>query len=102
MLTDPHWVPELVSPNTALVALELNGQGIPNFTLTANIAKGLAETIKKRSDTYEEEELHLKDCIRGLEERILHYEENFNMPPEGYIKNQYYSDLAIPISNRIF
>ena len=102
MLIDPNWVPEPVSPGTALVALELNGQDFPNFTLTANITKGLAKTVKKRDDTYEEEELHLKDRIRGLEECVLHYKENFNIPPEGYIKNQYYLDLTIPIGNRLF
>ena len=102
MLTNPHWVLEPISPNTALVALKLNNQGIPSLTLTANIAKGLAETIKKRNNAYEEEELRLKDCIQGLEDQVLHYEENFNMPLEGYIENQYYSDLIIPIGNGIF
>ena len=102
MLTNLHWVPEPISPNTALVVLKLNNQGIPSFTLTTNIARGLTETIKTWNDTYEKEELHLKNHIRGLEDCILHYEENFNMPPEGYIKNQYYPDLAIPIRNGIF
>ena len=91
-----------MSPNTALVALELNEQGVPNFTLTCNITKGLAETIKRRQDEYKGEELCLKDHIRGLEDCVLHYEETFATPPEGYIENLYYPDLVIPIGNGIF
>ena len=102
MFNDPQWVPQPMSPNTALVALELNDQGIPNFTLTSNIAKGLAETIKRRQDEYEGEELRLKDRIRGLEDCVLHYEENFATPPDGYVENLYYPNLVIPIGNRIF
>ena len=102
MFNDPEWVPQPMSPNTALVALELNEQGIPNFTLTSNIAKGLTETIKRRHNKYEGEELRLKDRIRGLEDCVLHYEENFAMPPEGYIENLYYPDLVIPIGSGIF
>ena len=98
MFNDLQWALQPLSPNTALVVLELNEQGIPNFTLTCNIAKGLAETIKTR----EGEELRLKDRIRGLEDRVLHYEENFSTPPDGYVENLYYPNLVIPIGNGIF
>ena len=89
-------------PGTALVTLELNERDVPNFTLTCNIAKGLAETIKRRQDEYEGEELRLKDCIRGLEDHVLHYKENFATPLDGYVENLYYPDLVIPIGNEIF
>ena len=102
MFNDPQWIPQPMSPNTALVALELNEQGIPNFTLTCNITKGLAETIKRRQEEYEGEELHLKDRIRGLEDRVLHYKETFATPPDGYVENLYYPNLVIPVGNGIF
>ena len=94
-MLDVDWEPRPLSPRTALIAMELDP--IPNYTLCANVAKGLAETIKKRDQVDKEQKEH----IVVLCERIADLENNFDMPPDGFVENLYY-DLSIPNGNDSF
>jgi len=101
MFHNPEWIPQPLSPCTALVALNLIEH--PNYTLTTNIARGLAATVKKRLEEHQLEEDHLNSRILGLEDQVEHYEKTFNMPPEGYIENNgYFPSLVIPGPRGLF
>jgi len=102
MHNNTNFVPPPLSPCTALTALEGSIDKI-SFTLVSNIAKGLAATINKRNKEHYTKQLHIQDCVHGMEEKIQHYEDTFTIPPEGYIENNdHYPSLTIPIGNGLF
>ena len=101
MRSNPAFQPPPLSPRTALQIVE--GPHDVGLTLVANIAKGLAATLERHDQAYSEEKDRLQDCIRGLEDKVEHYEATFVHPPEGYIENNdHYPSLTIPVGHGLF
>jgi hypothetical protein len=47
----------------------------------------LLQTITNREASTSVATKHYKDCLHHLEQKVLHYEQTFNEPPEGYEVN---------------
>jgi len=102
MHTNPAYQPPPLSPWMILQALTNHPDEI-GFIFVANIAKGLAATIEQHDQTHHLEKQQLQDHIRGMEDKIEHYENTFTHPPEGYVENnEHYPSLTIPIGNGLF
>ena len=81
----PVPIPAPVSPHTVDSILR-NGQDIDAATLRG-IAGGLVHTIKERELGYHGRQLQYQSRIDELEEKIKHYQDTFEVPPEGYVEN---------------
>lgn len=101
MRTNSTFQPPPLSPHTALQIIE--GPYDISFILVTNIAKGLAATVDQHDQMHSAEKQCLKECLRGMGDKIEHYKAMFNYPPDGYIENNnQYPSLTIPIGNRLF
>jgi hypothetical protein len=67
------------------------------------IATGLLQTIADREASTSVATKHYEDRVHHLEQRILHYEQTFNEPPEGYkLKNRKVSNFQILVSGGLY
>jgi len=74
-----------MSPRTTQTVLATNND--INAELLRSIANGLLTTIANRETDAAMQFHHFTERIKGLEDRILEYEETFERAPEGYILN---------------
>src|SRR6267142_809861 len=77
--------PPAMSPRTIQSTLAANPD--IDAVLLRTIANGLLTTIANRETDATMQHHRFTEQIRGLEERILQYEETFKRAPEGYILN---------------
>src|SRR6267142_3784097 len=77
--------PPAMSPRTTQTVLATNND--INAELLRSIANGLLTTIANRETDAAMQFHHFTERIKGLEDRILEYEETFERAPEGYILN---------------
>ena len=97
----PIPVPAPVSPRTVDSILR-NGQDIDAATLQG-IAGELVHTIKECELGYHRCQLQYQSRIDELEEKIKHYQDMFEVPPEGYVENNdKIPSFLIPYSNGLF
>src|SRR6267142_1289777 len=78
-------VPPAMSPRTTQTILANNDD--LDAVVLRSIANGLLTTIANRETDMAMQHHRFTDRIKGLEERILEYEETFERAPEGYILN---------------
>src|SRR6267142_3858757 len=78
-------VPPAMSPRTTQSTLTANPD--IDVVLLRSIANGLLTTIANHETDAAMQFHRFTERIRGLEERILQYEETFERAPEGYILN---------------
>src|SRR6267142_471650 len=78
-------VPPAVSPRTTQTILATNDD--LDAVVLRSIANGLLTTIACRETDMAMQHHRFTDRIKGLEDRILEYEETFERAPEGYILN---------------
>ena len=64
-----------------------------------SIAKSLVLTIRKQEVLYQSIITALKNCIKGLEERVGYYTDTFDRCPENYEANHRYPSLTVPVGN---
>src|SRR6266850_4353541 len=77
--------PPAMSPRTTHSILASNPD--LDAVLLRSIANGLLTTIASRETDTAMQYHRFTERIKGLEDRVLHYEETFEWPPEGYILN---------------
>ena len=89
-----------MSPDT--VATTLAAHPDLNATILWAIANGLLSTITQR-EANEASKIHcLKEQIHDLHDRVEHYENTFNRPPDGYVENDgQVPHFYIPISDGV-
>jgi len=87
-----------MSPRTIQSTLAANDN--INATLLHTIANGLLTTIANRETDTAMQFHRFTEQVRGLQERLLKYEETFERAPEGYILNdRRVPHFHIPCSN---
>jgi hypothetical protein len=74
-----------LSPRTIHTTLQT--QNNLNNEMLRGIANGLLQTIADQEASASVATKHYEDRLRHLEQKVLHYEETFNNPPEGYELN---------------
>ena len=89
--------PSPLSPRTTSNTLEAY-DNIDAFLLR-QICKGLLETIKQREDTRRVTEARLNNQINGLGKQVMDYQSTFDCPPDGYVENVHFHQLAVPIGH---
>src|SRR6267142_560798 len=77
--------PPAMSPRTTQTILATNDD--LDAVLLQSIANGLLTTIANRETDITMQSHRFTKWIKGLEDRILQYEETFERTPEGYILN---------------
>jgi len=89
-----------MSPRTTQTILATNDD--LDAVLLRGIANGLLTTITNRETDMAMQHHRFTEQIKGLEDRILEYEETFERAPEGYILNDgRVPHFRIPCSNRL-
>src|SRR6266850_83400 len=77
--------PPAMSPRTIQSTLAANDN--INATLLRTIANGLLTTITNRETDTAMQFHRFNEQVKGLQDRILQYEETFERAPEGYVLN---------------
>ena len=102
MFDDPSYQGPPLSPRSALDLLQGNPAEL-TVTLLTNIVKCLTETIKKREEDHKKAIDSFDDTLNRLQEKVLHYEDTFSIPPPGYIENNgHYPNLQILTAKGIY
>jgi hypothetical protein len=90
-----------LSPRTVHTTLDANSN-IDN-TMLQTIANGLLQTIADRKASISVATKCYEDRLHHLEQKILHYEETFNHPPEGYELNAgKVTNFQIPVGDGLY
>jgi hypothetical protein len=93
--------PMPLSPHTVHTTLRSN-TNIDN-TMLRTIANGLLQTIADREASTSVATKRYEDRLHHLEQRVLHYEQTFNHPPEGYeVNNGKVTNFQIPIGDGLY
>jgi hypothetical protein len=93
--------PMPLSPRTVLTTLQSNTD-IDN-TMLRTIANGLLQTIADREASTSVATKCYEDRLHHLEQRVLHYEQTFNHPPEGYeLNNGKVANFQIPVGDGLY
>jgi hypothetical protein len=88
--------PMPLSPHTVHTTLRSN-------TMLRTIANGLLQTIADREASTSVATKRYEDRLHHLEQRILHYEQTFNHPPEGYeVNNRKVANFQIPVGDGLY
>jgi hypothetical protein len=110
----PHKAPLQLPPchrnSSALIALSphtiqttLQTQANIDAPLLRSIANGLLQTIADREATTAVVTKRYEDQVHHLEQRIFHYEDTFNQPPNGYtLNNGKVTNFHIPVGNGLY
>jgi hypothetical protein len=68
-----------------------------------SIANGLLQTIADREMSTSVATRRYKERLHHLEQKVLHYEQTFNEPPEGYeLNNGKVSNFHIPVGEGLY
>jgi hypothetical protein len=93
--------PMPLSSRTVCTTLQSNAD-IDN-TMLWTIANGLLQTIADREASTSVATKRYEDRLHHLEQRVLHYEQTFNHPPEGYeVNNGKVTNFQIPVGNGLY
>jgi hypothetical protein len=94
-------MPMPLSPRTVCTTLQASSN-IDNAMLRT-IANGLLQTIADREASTSVATKHYEDRLHHLEQKILHYEETYNHPPEGYELNVgKVTNFQIPVGEGLY
>jgi len=74
---------------------------VAGFTCNT-IAAGLVQTIKNQEDLHNLHKAANEAHITHLSNKVWHYKEMFQIPPEGFEVNTKYPHLKIPISEGLY
>jgi len=80
-------------------------QSNPNIdnTMLRTIANGLLQTIADHEASTSVATKRYEDHLHHLEQKVLHYEETFNHPPEGYELNaRKVTNFQIPVGDGLY
>jgi hypothetical protein len=67
------------------------------------IANGLLQTIADQEASTSVATKHYEDHLHHLEQKVLHYEQTFNEPPEGYeVNDGKVANFHIPVSGGLY
>jgi hypothetical protein len=93
--------PMPLSPRTVHTTLESH-TSIDN-TMLRTIANGLLQTIADREASTSVATKRYEDCLHHLEQKVLHYEQTFNHPPEGFeTNNGKIANFQIPVDDGLY
>jgi hypothetical protein len=93
--------PMPLSPRT--VHSTLQSQTDINNDMLRSIANRLLQTIADREASTSVATKRYEDHLHHLEQKVLHYEETFNHPPEGYELNAgKVTNFQIPVGDRLY
>jgi hypothetical protein len=90
-----------LSPRTICTTLQTQ-TNIDNEMLHG-IANGLLQTIANQEASTSVATKHYEDRLHHLEQKVLHYEQTFNEPPEGYeVNDGKVANFHIPVSGGLY
>jgi hypothetical protein len=90
-----------LSPRTIHTTLQTQ-TNLDNEMLRS-IANRLLQTIADREVSTSMATKHYEDRLHHLEQKVLHYEQTFNEPPEGYeLNNGKVSNFHIPVGEGLY
>jgi hypothetical protein len=90
-----------LSPRTVRTTLQ-TATNIDN-TMLRTIANGLLQTIADREASTSVATKRYEDHLHHLEQRVLHYEETFNHPPEGFeVNDGKVTNFQIPVGDGLY
>jgi hypothetical protein len=93
--------PITLSPH--IIQTTLQSQPNINATLLWSIANDLLQTIADREAATAIATKRYKDWVHHLEQQVLHYEDTFNNPPNGYtLNNGKIANFHIPVGDRLY
>jgi hypothetical protein len=96
-----HSTPMPLSPRT--IRSMLQSQADINNDMLWSIANGLLQTIADREASTSVATKRYKDRLHHLKQKVLHYEETFNHPPEGYELNAgKVTNFQIPVGDGLY
>jgi hypothetical protein len=71
--------------------------------MLCSIANRLLQSITDRETSTSMATKCYEECLHHLEQKVLHYEQTFNEPPEGYeLNNGKVSNFHIPVSGGLY
>jgi hypothetical protein len=106
---DPIQLPPLLSSPSPMplpprtVHSTLQTQTNIDNDMLRGIANRLLQTIANREASTSVATKHYKDRLHHLEQKILHYEQTFDKPPEGYeLNDRKVSNFQIPVGRGLY
>ena len=98
ILADKPSPPQLISPRTIPTILEAFKNDL-NVEALTRIIQSLLRTIEIQAEATDQLQEKHHQHVTDLQEQILHYEANHDMPPNSFLLNTQLTYLIIPVKD---